>query len=172
MFLRFSNFSVFFTLMSALNCSSVAYNQLDEIGMSPLHHVCASRGLDLSRTTLDLSSLSIDTSTTKIVKTEDRLKVLNFLLDNNADIDIQASNGKTALHFACYNGYLEIIDRLLERGADTSITCPEEFDFDISCVVFNLPAQGLGVAHGRHNILPIFEKHGKLTTGAVVGRYS
>lgn len=123
---------------------------------------------------IDHASLSIEASTTKIVKTEDRLKVLNFLLDldNNAGIDIQASNGKTALHFACFNGYLEIIDRLLERGADTTITCREEFDFDISCVVFNLPAQGLGVAYGRHNILPIFEKYGKLTTGAVTGQYT
>ena len=108
------------------------------------------------------------------MKTEDRLKVLNFLLDldNNAGIDIQATNGKTVLHFACFNGYLEIIDRLLERGADTTITCREEFDFDISCVVFNLPAQGLGLAYGRHNILPIFEKYGKLTTGAVTGQYT
>ena len=123
---------------------------------------------------IDLASLSIEASTTKIIKTEDRLKVLNFLLDldNNAGIDIPASNGKTALHFACFNGYLEIIDRLLERGADTTITCREEFDFDISCVVFNLPAQGLGLAYGRHNILPIFEKYGKLTTCAVVGQYT
>ena len=172
MFLRFSNFAVFFAMMSAVNCASVDYNQLDEMGMSPLHHVCASRGLDLAGTPIDLASLSIDASTTKIVKTEDRLKVLDFLLDNNAEIDMQASNGKTALHFACCNGYIEIIDRLLERRANTTITCREEFDFDISCVVFNLPAQGLGLAYGRHNILPIFEKHGKLTTGAVTGQYT
>lgn len=102
------------------------------------------------------------------------MKVLNFLLDldNNAGIDIQASNGKTALHFACYNGYLKIIDRLLERGADTTITCREEFDLDITCVVFNFPAQSLAVAYGRDNILPIFEKYGKLTTCAVVGQYT
>ena len=123
---------------------------------------------------IDHASLSIDASTTKIMKTEDRLKVLNFLLDldNNAGIDIQASNRKTALHFACYNGYLKIIDRLLEQGADMKLTCPEEFDFDITCVVFNLPAQGLGEAYGRRDILPIFEKFGKLTTGAVVGQYT
>jgi ankyrin repeat protein len=111
-------------------------------------------------TLIDHASLSIEASTTKIVKTEDRLKVLIFLLDldNNAGIDIQASNGKTALHFACYNGYLKIIDRLLERGADTTITCREEFDLDITCVVFNFPAQSLELAYGRHNIFPIFEK--------------
>ncbi len=172
MFLRFSNFAAFFALMGVLNCASVDYNLLDEMRMSPLHHVCASRGLDLAGTPIDLASLSIEAGTTKIIKTEDRLKVLNFLLDNGADIDIKASNGKTALHFACYNGYLEIIDRLLERGANTTITCPEEFYFDITCVVFDLPAQGLGVAYGRHNILPIFEKYGKLTTGAVTGQYT
>ena len=172
MFLRFSNFAVFFAMMSALNCATFDYNQLDSMGMTALHHVCASRGLDLARIPIDLTSLSIEASTTKIVKTEDRLKVINFLLDNGSDIDIKASNGKTALHFACYNGYLEIIDRLLERGANTTITCPEEFYFDITCVVFDLPAQGLGVAYGRHNILPIFEKYGKLTTGAVTGQYT
>jgi hypothetical protein len=160
--------------MNALNCTSVDYNKLDEMGMSPLHHVCASRGLDLARTPIDLASLSIEAGTTKILKTEDRLKVINFLLDNRAEIDIKASNGKTALHFACYNGYVEIIDLLLERGADTTITCPEPFydDWGMLSASFDLPAQGLGVAYGHHNILLIFEKHGKLTTGAVVGRYS
>jgi ankyrin repeat protein len=86
MFLRFSNFAVFFALMSTLNCASFDYNQLDGMGMSPLHHACASRGLDLARIPIDLASLSIDTSTTKIVKTEDRLRVINFLLDNGAGL--------------------------------------------------------------------------------------
>ena len=174
MFLRFSNFAVFFAMMSAVNCASVDYNQLDEMGMSPLHHVCASRGLDLAGTPIDLASLSIDTSTTKIVKMDDRLKVINFLLDSGADIDIKASNGKTALHFSCYNGYLEIIDLLLEREADTTITCPEPFydDWGNHRATFDLPAQGLGVAYGHSKILAVFEKHGKLNTGVVVGKYS
>ncbi len=174
MFLRFSNFAVFFAMMSAVNCTSVEYNQLDRMGMTPLHHVCASRGLDLACTPIDLASLSIDASTTKIVKTEDRLKVLDFLLDNNAEIDMQASNGKTALHFACYNGYIEIIDRLLERRANTTITCPEPFldDWGNHRATFDLPAQGLGVAYGHSKILAVFEKHGKLNTGVVVGKYS
>ena len=78
MFLRFSNFAVFFALISAIHCTSVDYNQLDEMGMPPLHHVCDT-GLDLTRTPIDLASLSIDADTTKIVKMEDRLKVINFL---------------------------------------------------------------------------------------------
>ncbi len=132
----------------------------------------ASRGLDLARTQINLESLSIDTSTTKIVKMEDRLKVINFLLDNGANIDIQATNEKTALHFACFNGYLEIIDLLLSRGADTTITCPEPFydDWGILHTTFDLPAQGLGVAYGHGGILDIFKKYGKLNTGAAVGR--
>ena len=164
MFLRFSNFAVFFAMMSALNCTSINYNHLDGMGMSPLHHVCASRGLDLAGTPIDLASLSIDAGTTKIVKTEDRLKVMDFLLDNNAEIDMQASNGKTALHFACYNGYIEIIDRLLERGANTTITCPEPFldDWGNHRATFDLHAQGLGIEHDHPEILAVFEKHGKL----------
>lgn len=174
MFLRFSNFAAFFALMGVLNCASVDYNLLDEMRMSPLHHVCASRGIDLACTPIDLASLSIDTSTTKIVKMDDRLKVINFLLDNGADIDIKARGGKTALHFACFNGYLEIIDLLLERGADTTITCPEPFydDWGFLHATFDLPAQGLGAHHGHPEILAVFEKHGKLNTGVVVGRYS
>jgi hypothetical protein len=39
-------------------------------------------------------------------------------------------------------------------------------------VTYDLTAQALGEAYGHREILPIFEKHKKLTAGAVVGRYS
>lgn len=40
----------------------------------------------------------------------------------DVDINLQSSDGHTALHSACFNGHLRIVQHLLENGADQSLT--------------------------------------------------
>lgn len=47
----------------------------------------------------------------------ERVKIVKFLLNRGADINIQDDMGFTALHFAVNAGNLEIIDLLLSYGA-------------------------------------------------------
>jgi uncharacterized protein len=48
-----------------------------------------------------------------------------LLLDANADINGQGAGGFTALHTAAQNGDQELVDLLLERGADPSLMTAE-----------------------------------------------
>jgi ankyrin repeat protein len=47
--------------------------------------------------------------------------VVKLLLDRGAKIDLQRSDGATALIVAAQNGHEEVIKILLERGADRGI---------------------------------------------------
>ena len=44
--------------------------------------------------------------------------VLEFLLENGADIDQRDHNGRTPLHYACNSGYKHFINVLAKNGAD------------------------------------------------------
>ena len=48
---------------------------------------------------------------------EDVKKVVEFLLDKGAEVNARNDNGATALHWACYKGYLETARLLLDHGA-------------------------------------------------------
>jgi len=77
-----------------------------------------------------------------------KLNMIIFLLDNKADIDFQDSRGNTALIEAAYNHREEIIETLLEKGANFNIKNNEnetflniitnryEFDNFFTCLKF------------------------------------
>ncbi|KAH8595507.1 ankyrin repeat-containing domain protein, partial [Bisporella sp. PMI_857] len=46
------------------------------------------------------------------------IAVVQVLLEKNADIAAQNSDGSTPLHDACWNGYTAIVQVLLEKNAD------------------------------------------------------
>ncbi|MCH9693470.1 MAG: ankyrin repeat domain-containing protein [Gammaproteobacteria bacterium] len=50
------------------------------------------------------------------------IRVLTWLLDNDADMDSQDRDGCTALHFAVQEKHAEIIEMLLDGGADVGLT--------------------------------------------------
>ncbi|KAK7481562.1 hypothetical protein BaRGS_00027211 [Batillaria attramentaria] len=47
--------------------------------------------------------------------------VLNFLLENRADINVTAHDGSTAMHHACHEGNVVALSLLLDHGADMRI---------------------------------------------------
>ena len=53
------------------------------------------------------------------------LELVRLLLDHGADVNGRRRDGLTALHSAGYRGLLQVIDLLLERGADANIAAFE-----------------------------------------------
>ena len=48
--------------------------------------------------------------------------VAHLLTQANMSVHLQGKDGHTALHSACYQGHMSIVQLLLEHGADTSLT--------------------------------------------------
>lgn len=48
--------------------------------------------------------------------------VAHLLTQANMSVHVQGKDGHTALHSACYQGHMSIVQLLLEHGADTSLT--------------------------------------------------
>ena len=55
----------------------------------------------------------------------------------SADMHAKDDNGQTAFHFASWNGHLEILEILIDSGADVNVE-----DFDEWCPVHNACAEG------------------------------
>lgn len=53
---------------------------------------------------------------------ENKLRIISYLLDGGAEINAQASDGKTALMCAVSNARIEIVELLVSSGASLSIT--------------------------------------------------
>lgn len=52
---------------------------------------------------------------------EDRYDVANMLLRRGAKVNVQDNMGQTALMLAVYNGFVGLVDFLLQKGADIYI---------------------------------------------------
>ena len=48
--------------------------------------------------------------------------VVHLITQANMSVHVQGKDGHTALHSACYQGHMSIVQLLLEHGADTSLT--------------------------------------------------
>lgn len=57
-------------------------------------------------------------------------EVIQFLLENSSqiDLDVRAESGNTALHAAVTTGDVEIVEMLVEAGADITAVNPEAGD--------------------------------------------
>ncbi len=76
------------------------------------------KGADLSLTTSDTKTHLHLAAQAHKASEEDRLEILNYLLENSAPIEEKTKYGSTALHFASLIGHLSITERLLEVGAN------------------------------------------------------
>ena len=46
---------------------------------------------------------------------------MNLLLQAGATVDAVGNNGWTALHLAAYHGYIQVVEALLNAGADKAV---------------------------------------------------
>ncbi|MGF1589913.1 MAG: ankyrin repeat domain-containing protein [Pleurocapsa sp.] len=53
---------------------------------------------------------------------QDKLQIILYLLDNGAEIDAQAADGRTALMYAVGNARMNIVELLISKGASLTIT--------------------------------------------------
>lgn len=60
------------------------------------------------------------------------LDAVDYLIKNNASLNILDSNGKSALYYACKNNHLDIVKKLLENGVSLGVNKPD-FGFYVAC---------------------------------------
>ena len=66
-----------------------------------------------------------DTSILMLAASSNHWEVISILLAHGARLDSADVNGITALMFSCYDGNLEAVKCLRERGADLWISCKD-----------------------------------------------
>ncbi len=86
---------------------------------------------------LNISVARCEQTVLHIAARHGSLDVINYLLDQGADIDVRDSKGNTPLHLAQGNNKDEAFQLLLDRGADPSIAnkigfMPEAAGFSVS----------------------------------------
>ncbi len=64
------------------------------------------------------------------------LEIVNFAIENGADIDFQDQSGYSSLHFCALNKHPEITDLLIEKGANVNIR-DEHGNSPIWTAIFN-----------------------------------
>jgi len=96
-------------------------------GMTPLHAAAFSGNLEVVRILIEYNPADVNArdgneSTPLLWVSGGHYfkdgSVLRFLLAHGADINVQNQFGETPLHFASFNGALEVVRLLLEHGAD------------------------------------------------------
>lgn len=77
--------------------------------------------------------------------------IVKYLIDHGADIHAKDRDGKTALMYACLNGNLEIVNYLIENGAEALINCADEngmTPLTIACRLKNFSLVKYLISHG------------------------
>ena len=49
------------------------------------------------------------------------LQIVEYLIENGADIEAQDDNEETPLHYVSYSGYVDIVKLLLSKGANKRV---------------------------------------------------
>ena len=93
---------------------------------SPFHLACSENSLEmveiLIKCGVDINAKYRTETELMICAREQKIELLDLLINSGADLDIQNSYGETALHIASSQRQcLPVIERLLEAGADLHI---------------------------------------------------
>jgi hypothetical protein len=87
-------------------------NPIDFLGMTPLHLAAGNPWIHAYYGIIQLH---------RARHPQQKLHMINLLLDYNADIDTRDPRGETALYLGVKCGHLDVVRLLLERGADISL---------------------------------------------------
>ena len=97
----------------------------DENGRTPLHLAADQGQNDIARLLLQRgASVNVrdesELTPLHLASLGEQIEVVEQLLDDDAGVDVNAKDGDgwTALHMAAYNGYPQVVESLIRRGAD------------------------------------------------------
>ena len=119
-------------LLIECNC---AVNQLDESGQSPLYIAAGENNIEIAKMLLlrhakvDICGIGDGTTPFMIACAFGTYDICDFLISFDSDIDMQDSDGRTALIFSAIKSDAKCIEYLLSHGADTSITDKDNIGF-------------------------------------------
>lgn len=99
-------------------------NEKDDEGNTPLHYAIYYDNLELIELLLKQKNIKVNAKNEKgfaplhiviLGNSINSLNILEYLLDNGANINVQDKNGHTPLHVAISQNDIEVIEMLLER---------------------------------------------------------
>ena len=101
-------------------------NTKDMIGYSPLHYAILNNQIDAAKIMLE-KEVNVDINETMggftplhISAECGHLELVNFLLQNRAEVNARNDRDWTPLHAAAFNGHLEVVKLLLTKGANVN----------------------------------------------------
>jgi len=117
----------------------------------------------------DILNLNLKKYTLLHALTDKDLPLVNFLLENNFDKEQPNANKQTPLHIACVNGYIKVVERLINCKANVdAIDTTENTPLHYSCYFCHLDIVQLlidskanGGALNKDNKQPIDLAHPK-----------
>ena len=137
-------------------------NKSSTDGSTPLHHAHSLEtityllecGADINKTCNDGINPLIQVIRNSLLKKGAKIKILRYLLDNNANVYQCTTDGYTALHIASHTSfaYKEVVQFLLDSGAPpmfTATSCVTDIDYIPSPVY-------LAACTGKEAIMEIF----------------
>lgn len=157
----------------------------DKHGRTPLHDACYCGNLEAISWLLDRGSYAGAAS--KKEKTpmweaceawefwyQDQKAVIDLLLSRGASLDRMHKKGRTVLHFACRIAYFDLVELLLERGADIQVDTGDAGDTPLHLACYADKKQALvpspstddhtkdnrGQSGGRVSIVELLLDHG------------
>lgn len=97
-------------------------NKEDRMGWTPLGYAVHNCHDDVAKYLVekgaDVNNTSISISFLMDVAQKGDLDMVKFLVENDANVNLEDDMGKTALIYAAANGHFEIVKYLVEHGAD------------------------------------------------------
>ncbi|XP_065580502.1 uncharacterized protein LOC136040233 [Artemia franciscana] len=99
---------------------------IDNGGNSPLHYAVANNHIDVvtillkKETNVDINKTMDGLTSLHISAERGHLGLVDYLIENNADINAKNGRDFTPLHFAAYRGHLKLVKTLIQNGANVN----------------------------------------------------
>ncbi|XP_065580525.1 uncharacterized protein LOC136040244 [Artemia franciscana] len=113
-------------VVEALLKNNANTNVKDFSGSSPLHYAVGNNFIDVAKILLkkeasfDINEIQGGFTSLHLSAARGHLELVNFFLQNRADVNARTDRDITPLHLAALNGHLDVVKALIQMGADVN----------------------------------------------------